>query len=235
MWQDLVVVSLWGGLVALDTTAAMQILISRPLVSCSVVGLLLGGFPLGFMTGLIFELLYLDELPVGGAPFNEGNVGATIAAGLAILLDQQLGRPDLAVALAALAGVLMSKAGGELVVQMRTINTGIYSRLLEVKHINPGTVSRYHLMSITLMFAAGAVATFAGVALFFLLFRHTAHLVPASWDRHLHTVAFAFLGVGCGVLLHHFYERKNWWHLAIGLGFGAMLWALTAAIGGGGQ
>ncbi len=227
MWQDLLVVSAWGGIVALDTTAAMQVLISRPLVSCSIVGLLLGSFAMGFLAGLIFELLYLDELPVGGALFTEGNVGATIAAALAILLEQRIGRPDLVVPMAALAGILMSMAGAQMVVLMRTINTRIYSRLLEVKRITPGTINRYHIFCIALMFLAGALLTFASIIVFLHLLQGLAQYIPVSVDRHLHPILFAFMGVGCGVLLYVFYERKTWWHMVVGLGFGAVLWALT--------
>ena len=232
MWQDLVMVSLWGGFVALDTTAALQILISRPLVSCSVVGLLLANFPTGFLLGLIFELIYLDELPVGGALFNEGNVGATIAAGVAILLERQIGRLDLVIPLAALSGILMSKICAHLVVLMRTINTQIYSRLLEVRQITPGAVTRSHLLCILLMFAAGILSTFLAVLFFLLVLPHMARLVPVGLDPHLYTIVFAFLGVGCGVLLYQFYERKRWWYIAVGLGCGIMLWAFATMLGG---
>ncbi|HNS74045.1 MAG TPA: PTS sugar transporter subunit IIC [bacterium] len=234
MWQDVVVVSLWGGFVALDTTAAMQILISRPLVSCSVVGLLLGSFAPGFIIGLMFELIYLDELPVGGALFNEGNLGATIAAGLAILLSRESGRPDLAVPLAALAGLLTSKAGAHIVVALRTRNTEIYTRLIERPRITSGAVTRAHLHCLLLMFAAGVVLTFTALVLFFFIFRSLIPLIPAGWDAHLRTLIYAFLGVGCAVLLYIFYERKRWWLFAAGLGLGLLVWLFTAAGAGGG-
>ncbi len=235
MWQDLAVVSVWGGIVALDTTAALQILLSRPLVACSVAGFLLGGFPAGFLVGLIFELLYLDELPVGGAFFNEGNVGATIAAGLAVLLERSTGRPELALFLAALTGLAMSKAGGRIVELMRQVNTRIYARLMALRQITPAAVTRHHLFAILCMFFAGGLLTFAAVAGFGYLFNHIAPLVPVRVDRHLQSILYAFLGTGCAVLLHHFFTRRNWWHLAAGAGLGVMLWVLLAAQGGGGQ
>ncbi|HNW61157.1 MAG TPA: PTS sugar transporter subunit IIC [bacterium] len=235
MWQELAVVSLWGGVVALDTTAALQILISRPLVSCSVVGLLLGGFPTGFLVGLVFELLYLDELPVGGALFNEGNVGATIAAGLAVLLARSTGRPELALFLASLTGLVMSKTGGQIVVLLRQLNTRIYARLMARPRITPGAVTRAHLLALLCMFAAGCLLTLAAVAGFGYIFHLAAPLVPPGLDRHLQSILYAFMGVGCGVLLHHFFTRRNWWHLAAGAGFGIMLWVLLAALGGGGR
>ena len=80
MLYRLVALSIWGGMVALDTTAVLQVLISHPLVSCSVVGFLLGNFKIAFMIGVVLELIWLNELPVGAAPFSEGNIGATVAA-----------------------------------------------------------------------------------------------------------------------------------------------------------
>jgi len=235
MWQDVVVVSLWGGFVALDTTAAMQIVISRPLVSCSIVGLLLGSFSPGFIIGLMFELIYLDELPVGGALFNEGNLGATVAAGLAILLGRESGRPDLAVAFAALAGLLVAKAGAHIVVALRTLNASIYTRLMERPRITPGAVTRAHLLCLLLMFAAGMGLTLAGLVLFFFVFMSLAPLVPAGWDLHLRSLVYVFLGIGCAVLLYLFYERKRWWPLAAGAGLGLLFWFLTALAAGGGR
>jgi|GEM_PF-662155 len=229
MWQNLLVVSAWGGVVALDTTAAMQILISHPLVSCSVVGLLLGNFPMGLFIGLIFELLYLDDLPVGGALFSEGNLGATVAAAVGILLDEATGRPAMATSFALISGVLVGILGGQLVVWMRRLNGRIYMKLIAKEHIHPGQVSRYHLSCLLLMFVAGTLLTLIATAFFTWIFTLLAGHVPIRYDHSLGSVLHAFLGAGVGVLIYLFFDQKKWHYLAIGLGLGAAFWLAGSA------
>jgi hypothetical protein len=59
---------LLGGWAALDGTAAGQFMISRPLVTGVLAGMLLGDPLTGLLTGAILELLHLGALPVGGCP-----------------------------------------------------------------------------------------------------------------------------------------------------------------------
>lgn len=56
-----------GGVLALDRTAFLQSLISRPLPTSALVGLVTGEFALALLTGLILELFWLSRQPVGGS------------------------------------------------------------------------------------------------------------------------------------------------------------------------
>ena len=51
-------------LLGLDRTAALQIMISRPLVAGPLVGLLLGDALTGLTVGMLLELLWLCRMPV---------------------------------------------------------------------------------------------------------------------------------------------------------------------------
>ncbi len=92
MLPEIMLVSLWGGLVSMDTTAFLQIMTSRPIVACTVAGLILGNLQLGLLIGILLELAYISELPVGAAKFSESNVGAVSAAAVADLTIRQF--PD---------------------------------------------------------------------------------------------------------------------------------------------
>jgi mannose/fructose/N-acetylgalactosamine-specific phosphotransferase system component IIC len=223
MLEKLIAVSLWGGVVALDTTAAGQILISHPLVSCSVIGGMLGNFELGFIIGVILELVWLNELPIGAAPFSEGNIGATVAAAVAILSSKTSGRPDVVVPLALLVGVIISLVGGHLVIAIRHFNGYTYSKLLEFKQLTSWRVTRYHLYGMGLSFAFGLVLTAISVYIFSKGICAILPLVPVSLDAHIKPILPAFLGVGCGVLFYMFVSRRNWWLLLIGFGLGSII------------
>ena len=52
MFQELILVSMFGGLVALDKTEAFQSMFSQPLVAGPIVGLLLNDLPGGLFVGI---------------------------------------------------------------------------------------------------------------------------------------------------------------------------------------
>ena len=82
MTLGLVAAALLLAAVELDAASAAQVMVSRPAVFGPLVGAALGEPALGAGLGAIWELLTLDEAPIGGfLPIN-----ATAAAGACLLL-----------------------------------------------------------------------------------------------------------------------------------------------------
>lgn len=82
--------ALTATLCGLDRTAALQVMISRPLVAAALTGLLLGDLRSGLAIGVLLELLWLSRLPVGASvPHDDTQlaIGATV---LAIALSPEL-------------------------------------------------------------------------------------------------------------------------------------------------
>ena len=78
---DCVVVGLIGGLLSLDRTGAFQVMISRPLVSAPLIGLVLGESTIGLSAGVLIELLYMADRPVGGyMPTHETALAVLVTA-----------------------------------------------------------------------------------------------------------------------------------------------------------
>ena len=73
------VLLIMAGIVAMDTTSGPQILVSEPFVSCSALGFLFGDPEMGLMLGIIFQLLWLGYLPLGGVHFTDNNMAAFIS------------------------------------------------------------------------------------------------------------------------------------------------------------
>ncbi len=73
------VLLLLAGIVAMDTTSGPQILLSEPIFSCSVVGLLFGNPETGLTLGIFFQFLWLGYLPLGGFAFTDNNMAACIS------------------------------------------------------------------------------------------------------------------------------------------------------------
>ncbi len=58
-------VSLLGAFCALDRTAFLQMMLSRPLVAATFAGALAGNWEIGLLIGVMLELCFLSEMPVG--------------------------------------------------------------------------------------------------------------------------------------------------------------------------
>ncbi len=225
MWVDLLLVSLWGGFVAMDTTAALQIMLSRPMVACSVTGLILGNFPLGFSMGVLLELIYISELPVGAAKFAEGNVGSSAATAVAVLtLDVLPHRPIPAVVFGMILALFISAFGGDLVEWMRSLNSSLYSKILDKKRLTIRDVETTHLLGLLFAFLLGFLLTLITTAIFSNLLPLLIGIIPEGVDRILYPIQGGLLAAGIVFLIHLLWRRKQQaWLLVFGALCGGLL------------
>jgi len=79
-----------GGLLCLDRIF-FQVMISRPVVSASIIGLLLGDPYVGMITGALIELIWIDRLPVGTVVPPNDTVSAVLISAAVILAGRSLG------------------------------------------------------------------------------------------------------------------------------------------------
>jgi len=119
---QLLLLLILGGLVALDGTSVGQIMISRPVVSATFAGFLLGEPQMGLLMGCILEGANLGAIPVGASRFMEPGPAAIPAVTAALTLGGSGG-----IALGAGLGILMSLIGGESVVLQRRWNGRIFA------------------------------------------------------------------------------------------------------------
>jgi PTS system mannose-specific IIC component len=76
-----VLLSLVGGVLSLDKTAAFQTGVSRPIVVGPLTGYLLGDAGAGLMVGVLLELLLIGNLPVGAyVPVHETGLAILVTA-----------------------------------------------------------------------------------------------------------------------------------------------------------
>jgi len=225
MLQDILIISLWGGVIAMDTTAAMQIMLSRPLVSCTVTGLILGNLPLGFAMGVLLELIYINEFPIGAAKFAEGNIGSSAAAAIAILVLRSFPeRIIIIIAFALISALTLSSLGGYLVERMRRVNSLLYNALLDKAHLFTRDINRTHAAGIGLAFFMGFIFTlftvYTGAFLLITILKN----VPSKFDDILYPIQGGLLAVGTVFLLHLFLtSSKKKWMLLLGVVAGTLL------------
>ncbi len=85
-WSEILLAGVIGGLLALERKAFLQAMVSRPLVSATLMGLLLGEPESGLYVGLVLELFHLGGANLGAAlPENDTAVATGCAAAAATL------------------------------------------------------------------------------------------------------------------------------------------------------
>lgn len=81
--MQVLLTSVWGGLMALERRAFLQAMISRPLVAATITGALLTDVQAGLFVGVVFELLHLGGASLGGAHADHDTLPAVAGASLA--------------------------------------------------------------------------------------------------------------------------------------------------------
>lgn len=156
----LVLVGIWS---ALDGSSLGQFLISRPMVSATFAGWVLGDPASGLLVGMILEGAHLAEVPAGGARFPEPGPAGVVAA-LAFI---RLGQPGgLAAGLG--LGVIMSLLGGATVMAQRYLN-GVLVQPLEEGTVGARELALRHWSCVAYDGVRGALLTVAGLAAALLL------------------------------------------------------------------
>jgi len=115
---ELVALCLLGGAVAVEGTSFGQFMASRPLVTATVAGWVLGDPVSGLILGAVLELLHLSVVPVGGARFPEVGPAAVVAVATAASAGWQ----GAGIALGCLMALIWGQLGGWSIVMLRRVN-----------------------------------------------------------------------------------------------------------------
>lgn len=213
---------LLGALVAvvtgLDRTAALQVMISRPLVAASLAGLLLGDFRTGLMIGALLELLWLSRLPVGASVPHDDTQTAVGATVLAIVLPGAMPGQGIGLTLlCVLTTMPLAKVGQLIERYARTQN----NRLQEAARSDlavgkTDTIERLHLTGL-LHFALAALATY-GVIVFSggWLVRWLAPFFVTQMTAGAVWIKLALVLVAIGALLRTMNVKRAYWLFGFG-------------------
>jgi PTS system mannose-specific IIC component len=152
-------------LLGLDRTAALQIMISRPLVAGPLVGLLLGDALTGLTVGMLLELLWLCRMPVGASIPHDDTQIAVSATTLAIALSGTFGKGVGLTLCALLVALPLGKIGQVVERTVRSRNQRLpEAAQLSLLHGGLPAIERLHLLGLG-NFALGALATYTAIVL----------------------------------------------------------------------
>jgi PTS system mannose-specific IIC component len=85
MLAAIVGISIVGGLIGLDRTAVGQFMVSQPLVAGPITGWLLGDITSGLIIGVVLELIWILDMPIGNFVPADATIVTVSACAIAIL------------------------------------------------------------------------------------------------------------------------------------------------------
>jgi len=218
-------ISLVGGFLVLDTAAVLQVLVSQPLVSGTLIGWLLGDMSLGLQIGLLFQLLWLHQLPVGAVKIPEGNLAAVISVILVFRLQVFATQSEhILLLLTIVYALVISYLGTKLVTTIRTGNIKLLDWISQA--LDRGDISvlgKVNALAISAHLISMVAAIIISVILGEFLFQQIIPLVPIEWDSKARFIEYAIIGSGIGFTLHLFKEAKDWKYLILGCISGIIL------------
>lgn len=112
--EEIVLVSLLGGILTVDERAGWQSLLSQPIFASVLVGFLLGDVGTALTVGLVLELVWLSIIPMRGTRRPDAVTGALVGAGTACLLIEHTGDPRFVfvASVGAVLGLVAGEASG---------------------------------------------------------------------------------------------------------------------------
>ncbi len=202
---------LFGGIVSADSDAAWQTMISQPLVACSVAGALLGNVTLGLTVGVLMQLPFLAEIPVGGVRLSQSNLASFVAALLALRLCQAYpGLTNSVLFFSLFLGVFFSWVGALQKQWLRQINLFIAVRAERaVKDGHCGRLPFYNYLGVFNAFLSGCLFVAIFFALGVNLLPGVLDLMDARFERAFSFAKPILLGAGLGAVLKIFVKRKT--------------------------
>ena len=201
-----------GGIAALDATPVAQTLLSQPLVTATLLGLLWGDLKMALEVGIVLQILSASTLPVGARTPEDFATGGVVGTGIALALSAQQPFEQVREACAlmgVLAGLVTATIGIPLLKWQRRRNEGL-ARWVESEIRGGREVALGQAQGATVLLAFGvglgltAILTGTGIrGLYGPAVDHSIRLSRA-WEL----AQPLWLGLGLAHLLHSFLQRR---------------------------
>ena len=221
--MDYLIIAFLGSLIVLDTTVVFQSLISQPLITCTIIGYILGDIQLGLQIGFLLQLLWLSSIPVGAAIVPEGNVAAIIITTLIIKHSNQVESFYTFFVLTTIYGILISYIGGQIVVLYRKTNIILMQKV--TKNIQKGKFSylgKVNLVALCYHYGLFLILMILSFYLGDLCFEIFS-LVPKTFEPYFQYGAISIFGIGIGLILPIYREKYSQSIIFIGLIIGIFI------------
>ncbi len=217
--MNLLGLSLIGGVLALDTTAVLQSLISQPIIAGSLLGWLSNDLVAGLKMGFILQLLWLSELPVGAARVPEGNLGSMI--GIVLMFQLKAFQAQyfyVLILIGVFYALFFSAVGQRATTLLRQWNVHILDRAMRgIEAGQISIISKMNLAALVIHWLVYSIFILGSVIIGVYVFRPLLGILPAGWNEMARLVELAVLGCGAGFSFTLFNEKKLAWWVVTGI------------------
>ena len=203
---------LLGGIAALDATPFAQTLLSQPLITATLLGVVWGNLGLALQVGVVLQILASSTLPVGARTPEDYAVGGVVGAGVALGIGSQQSfevAQNASALVGVIAGMVAAILGVPLLKWLMRRNEGL-SRWCEesLRQGEEGALAAAQLAGLALSFAIGVglTAVLTSVAV-----RGLQGLATHESLRLARAGGLAqprWIGLGLAQLLHSFVQRR---------------------------
>ncbi|HGY57440.1 MAG TPA: hypothetical protein ENK44_17160 [Caldithrix abyssi] len=212
--MDILWLSLAGAALMMDTTATFQIMVSQPIVACTIIGYLGGDAAMGLHIGLLLQLLWLSDLPVGATLVPAGNYASIVSAAVAVeLIGIFPEKHFMIVLLIVLYSLLLSYFGARMVRINRNWNTYFFNKAVRyMEKGSVGAITFINYQALLMHFIIAFLLVFSGILLGEFLIGFITRELSVTWNETARFIEVALLGTGAGLTLSLYKrnEMKTW-------------------------
>ena len=210
-----------------DSTAVGQFMISRPIVSAPLMGLLLGDIQTGIFVGILLELLWVGTLPVGAFVPPESTFAAVNTVAIAVLTDNVAKGDIILIFLLLTPFTFLARFLED---KIRSRNNALSKcadrAVIEGRY---GSIQKLHFLGLSMFFIKTFLVSSLAVALGVLLVPRIVELVPINILDILSLGGDILPLIGVAVVIDLLLTKNNWWYPILGfmLAFFVHLWVVT--------
>lgn len=210
-----------GGITALDKYSLL-ILVSEPLIISASVGACFNNIQGGILVGIIWQLMWVGEIPIGAVDSHDSSAGAIVSASLYLNLLQKF--PDfngLVLTISIIAGIIAAYISGEFISDKRRFHSK-YSSMVEryALQASSAKIESVFILGLAEQFISGALVTALIFVVFYLLFGWLLSMVPLFWEGLLKYILPGTWGLLSALIINHSFHRKTIPAMILGLIFG---------------
>lgn len=228
-FPEVLIISLIGGLVSIDTASGWQVMISQPVVVCPILGLIFGHIEMGLSIGILLELPWLVNVPLGGFHGSEGNLGAVVATSLGIFLTtHKVDTPtNIIIIISILYSLIVSRVGSYTVEYVRKANLSlVYSADRAALEGDLGKITWLNIVGLIYSFLMGLSLVAIGFSVGIVILPPLAGYIHPEFDFAFGVARYGLIGLGIGAVATLFITKETKWFLVIPFVVGVLILGL---------
>ena len=199
-----------GALIYLDRTHALQMMISRPVVTGTIIGFLAGNVGMGLLMGAIIELLWIRDIPVGTFVPPDETILTVLVASVGVLRLDASGWKEISLYVYALLIFLPATyLSLQVELALRNVNNALWRLASQaVENGQDSRVPLYHWGAAAIAFSAHFLLLLGFLLGGLYFIRLTFPLLPAFLNKALYFTGLVAPVVGISAALSATRSKK---------------------------